>query len=374
MKILCVIDSLGSGGAQRQMVYLAKGLKRLGYDVDIFLYYPQYKHFIAEVEQAGIRVIKFNGRKRRGFSLSVLLSLILALRTGVYGGAISFLESPNIYLELARVFSPRLNVIVSERSSYTQGLSIRKERLKILFHRLANAVVANSHDHSLYLKSHRSLKQKCHVIWNGYPIHTEHAQFYRKIGSVPRFLVVGRVSPEKNGLRIIEACARYLEIYGESPCIHWAGRFDDSSSSENEYNLMNKLLFKYPKVKENWTWLGEISDMSRLYRSYDCLIHVSLFEGLPNTICEAMIYGCPVIASNICDHPKLIGQNERGRLCDPYSLDDICEAIRWFMLSSVKQRKAVAISARHFAEAHLSLETMVAEYDSLIKKRRKTKY
>lgn len=33
MKILCVIDSLGSGGAQRQLVSLAKGFKEKGNEV-----------------------------------------------------------------------------------------------------------------------------------------------------------------------------------------------------------------------------------------------------------------------------------------------------------------------------------------------------
>ena len=39
MKILVVIDSLGSGGAQRQKINLAIGFSKKGYDVDIFTYY-----------------------------------------------------------------------------------------------------------------------------------------------------------------------------------------------------------------------------------------------------------------------------------------------------------------------------------------------
>ena len=45
MKILCVIDSLGSGGAQRQIVNLACGLKKKGHDVDVFVYFPEFSFF-----------------------------------------------------------------------------------------------------------------------------------------------------------------------------------------------------------------------------------------------------------------------------------------------------------------------------------------
>ena len=38
-RILCLIDSLASGGAQRQMVGLAQLLKREGYGVKVLTYY-----------------------------------------------------------------------------------------------------------------------------------------------------------------------------------------------------------------------------------------------------------------------------------------------------------------------------------------------
>ena len=49
MKILCVIDSLGSGGAQRQLVQLAIGLKNKGVDVS-FLMYHNIHFFKSELD------------------------------------------------------------------------------------------------------------------------------------------------------------------------------------------------------------------------------------------------------------------------------------------------------------------------------------
>ena len=48
-------------------------------------------------------------------------------------------------------------------------------------------------------------------------------------------------------------------------------------------------------------------------------------------LCEAMLSGCFVVASSVCDHPKIIGDNERGILCDPLSPESICIALENFM-------------------------------------------
>ena len=56
MKILCLIEALGSGGAERQMVGLASLLKKDGNDVAVMTYYPKdfYKYVL---DEAGIEHI-----------------------------------------------------------------------------------------------------------------------------------------------------------------------------------------------------------------------------------------------------------------------------------------------------------------------------
>ena len=41
MKLLCVIDSIGSGGAQRQLVSIAKGIKAKGHCVSFLVYHNE---------------------------------------------------------------------------------------------------------------------------------------------------------------------------------------------------------------------------------------------------------------------------------------------------------------------------------------------
>ena len=80
---------------------------------------------------------------------------------------------------------------------------------------------------------------------------------------------------------------------------------------------VDELIESLPKCGKNWRWLGEESDIPGLLREHHALIHPSLYEGLPNVVCEALAAGMPVLVSNVCDHPLLVADGERGFLFDP---------------------------------------------------------
>ena len=120
-----------------------------------------------------------------------------------------------------------------------------------------------------------------------------------------------------------------------------------------------------------FNWLGVVDDVQDFYKSSDALMHVSIYEGLPNVICEAMLSGCFVIASNVCDHPLVLGDSERGILCDPLSPESICNAIEMFDGMEEAAKIAIIKKARNFAELEFNRDTMTDKYLALINKRLK---
>lgn len=366
MKILCVIDSLGSGGSQRQMVNLACGLKSKGHDVEMLLFFPELRFFREEVNAARILVHEVHTGK--GFSFKVLGKLINLMRTDKYEAVISFLHTPSIYVELARMIArPRLRLIVSERSSYLLESGSPQQKTARYLHLWADAVVANSFTHATWLKSHSWLLHKTHVIYNGYPFMVTKDQVDHDAGrQFPVFLIVGRIVASKNGVRLIEALVQFHQRNGYTPSVSWAGRQEVDPEALKVRAEMDRLLDENPKVLAHWQWLGERNDIPQLLANYDALIHVSLFEGLPNVVCEAFIAGRPVIASNVCDHPLLVEDGVRGLLCDPLSPESICAAIEQFTAMSAIERVLLGQNARNYAEQYLSIDRMVAEYEAVV--------
>jgi sugar transferase (PEP-CTERM/EpsH1 system associated) len=73
------------------------------------------------------------------------------------------------------------------------------------------------------------------------------------------------------------------------------------------------------------SWLGEREDIPVLLRCFDLYIQSSIFEGMSNTILEAMASGLPVVATRVGGTPELVDERVNGRLVpaqDPVALGD----------------------------------------------------
>jgi glycosyltransferase involved in cell wall biosynthesis len=101
-------------------------------------------------------------------------------------------------------------------------------------------------------------------------------------------------------------------------------------------------------------------------RSHDALIHPAYFEGLPNSVCEALASGLPVLISNTLDHPLLVQDGVSGLLFDPYSPVAIANAIQCFAKLDDTERCKMSQSARLYAEKELSLDKCVEKYEHLL--------
>jgi glycosyltransferase involved in cell wall biosynthesis len=363
LKILLVIDHFGSGGAQRQMVNLALGLRARGHEVQLFIYHPDHGFFRAPIEEAGIPVHEV--RKRAGFSFRVLRRLAGLLREEDYDGVISFLDSPNVYAELAGMLSPGTRLIVSERASHRSDRNRVEGLLRRVLHRRAAVVVANSHSHAAWLARFPWLRGRTTTIYNGYP-NAPRAGTAATGGSPLRLLVIGRVGPEKNGLRLMEALSLLHERGRTVPLVSWVGKQDGRAAGLAYRRELDRRLELHPEVKANWTWLGERSDIRELLEAHHALIHPSLHEGLPNVVCEAFLAGRPVLASNVCDHPLLVEEGSRGFLFDPEDAHSIADAIERLSALPRERWTELSVNARRYAEANLGIEQMVDAYESLL--------
>jgi len=346
------------------MSWLALGLKARGHDVELFLYQPSQSHFRQVIEAAGIAIHEVPRHGRTGFSLRVLWCLVRQFSQG-FDRVISFQPTANFYSALARMTAPSVKLVAGERTSSAARVSSKRRLIRWVAALLSNYVVANSESNAAYLRQLSGLSKKVFAVWNGYYV-TGAPSFGNRPG-FRRLLVIARISPEKNGLRLMKALAMFQERHGWLPEVSWAGRRDSDPASLQIQAEMDQCLEDHPHVAASWTWLGEIKNVQELYQQADGMILPSIYEGLPNVVCEAMLAGCPVIASDVCDHPKLLGEDgDRGLLCDPLSPEAICEAFERMDALGDQGREDMARRAREFAGEQLSLDRMVAQYEKLL--------
>jgi glycosyltransferase involved in cell wall biosynthesis len=364
MKILFVIDHFGGGGAQRQIVELACGLDRRGHAVEMFTYFPQYDFFRPQLDKR--RIVVHEYRKGRGFSLGVVGKLASLTRSGGFDVVVSYLNSANIYAELATLVSRKSQLVVSERTSHHDDSSWLAAQSRRLMHGVADWVVVNSQAHCDWLRRKWWLEEKVSCIYNGVDL----GVFYPSHCSPPsprqlRLLAIGRIGPEKNLLNIISALGLLYEEQGFAPEVSWVGDRDGSAAGRLYCSRVDDLLDSLPEIRKRWSWLGVQTAIPQLLWSHHALIHASFYEGLPNVVCEALAAGMPVLVSHVCDHSLLVPEGERGFLFDPMDPLSIACAIEKLMKLDVETWRNVSSNAREYAESSLSIDRMVSEYEAL---------
>jgi glycosyltransferase involved in cell wall biosynthesis len=364
VRVLCVIDCLGSGGAQRQMVNLARGLAQRKHQVELFVYYPQHDHFAPLLQEAGIAV--HSRTKRARFSLAPARELRRLIKERRFEAVTAFLATPSLYAEIAHLATPRVPLVVSERFMYT-GDSLRPATwLLQQAHRLASHITVNSHHQRERMERvFPWMRGRLTTIYNGVDL----ARFapredLRGPADRLRFLVLSSVVPKKNALGLARALAQYRDQYGGTGMVRWVGKVSSDPVAQNEYTQVNRLLSEL-RLHDQWQWLGERQDIPEQLCSHDALIHPSFYEGLPNAICEALACGRPVLASGVGDHARLVQEGTTGFLFDPKRPESLAHTLHRFQLLSAQERVRMGHRARLYAERELSVDTFSKRYEEL---------
>ncbi len=358
-----VIDHFGSGGSQRQFIHLMNGLCKKGHKVSIFTYHKSQSFFEREINKERIKVESVE-KKKIGW-LGVVTSLVREIRQKKPDIVVSFLHIPNLLCECIRLVAGINFLIVSERTSRHHDHNFVTRKIRRIFHLCATKVVVNSNDHRTWISDNfpfLSTRLKC--IYNGVEDEFFHVPKLEYSRDKIRFISVGRIDSNKNALVIAKAMILFVERNGWCPSFDWVGRLGHRDEDERYFRTVDDLIQSNNKVNASWRWQKEEKDILSILKNSHVLIHASRYEGLPNVICESLATGRPVIASRVCEHPKLIGvDGERGFLFDiddPKSLT--IEIERMLELNEVDW-EILSERCRSFATANFGLQRMVDEFN-----------
>lgn len=363
MKLLFIIDSLGSGGAQRQMVTLAAGLVYRGHRVEIFTYYDE-DHFAGLAQAAGV-VVHVHVKPSR-YSMQPLQKLRKLMRDGGFDCALAFLETPALYAEIARIGRAVPRLVVSERFCYSPSTLGARGQLKQQMHRLANWITVNSHhQRSMMVNMFPWMEGKICTIWNGCDTqHFRATPLPDRVEGVLRVQVLASLAMKKNPMGLARAVVLCRERYGLRVEVNWAGVPTVSVEGDQAKTVTDSIL-KSANALSQWHWAGEIKDVRPLFANCDVAVHPSFAEGLPNAICEALSSGRPVLASDFGDHDRLLNGGANGALFDPGRPESIVESLGAYARLNAGERARMAQAARTFAEQELSTGRFVQAYEDL---------
>ena len=370
LNIILFIRSLGIGGAERQLLILAKGLAER-HDVTVMTFYDDQQYEFTDEENTPYRYVTLNKRGRWD-TVGFLLRFIKELKRINPDVIYTFMNTASVFGLLVKLFGLDVLVVWGVRSSNVNlalyGLVPRLFRwLECRLSVLADKVISNSYaGRDEAIKSGFADKQFL-VIPNGIDanrfVYNEKSRVsIRKKYSIPQeeivIGIVARHDPMKGIEYFLEAARIHLSDYPNTIFI----LIGDGDIS---YSNCLKLMAKDLKVDNNIRWVGKTSDVTPFYSAMDIYTSSSVFgEGFSNTIGEAMSCQLPVVVTDVGDAGYVTG--EFGRLVSPRKPDDI--ASEWSRLLSMNPEdlQQLRASSREWISRQYSIGNMIESTENAL--------
>lgn len=352
-KIVCLIDDLCPGGAQRQLVGLACLLKENGYDVFVMTYHNDdfYKYVLSENGIPHIYDVSFES------SITRICRITMQIKKLAPDVVIAYQESPSLIACCSKMFGNKFKLIVSERNT-TQYVGLN-ERIRFFLYNFANVIIPNSHSQESFLRKYNPLFQKkIHTVTNF--VDTEKFIVNPSVEKENRIISVGRITPQKNILNYIQAVKLVVD-QGYATTIDWFGNTDLPEYEASCKHLINKL-----DLEKHFVFHQATNDIIPEYQKSMVFCLPSIYEGFPNVVCEAMSCGVPILCSNVCDNPNIITSEQYGILFDPNDVNDIANAITKFLRLNKEQKSKMGKDCREIAVRMFSKQSFVKQYIEII--------
>ena len=369
IKIVHIINSLGTGGAE-MMLY--KLLSRIDREV----FEPTVVSLLADgsiekqIKALGIPVHYVGS----GLPLSLLhfKRLVQDLDPDLVQG---WMYYGNLAAQVGSLFLPRrIPVIWNIRYSLSQSRLLDEKpmtlasiwvgaRLSGCPVRIVNNSITSAEQHGRRMGYRRD---RWEIIPNGFdtglfvPSRAARGEVRRSLGLEQDALLIGLISrfhPQKDHLNFLSAAALLVK---RCPQVHFllAGSGVDQ---ENGW-LIDQIgaLGLSGKVH----LLGERNDTPRVIASLDiATLSSSYGEGFPNVIGEAMSCGVPCVGTDVGDLARIIG--ETGLVVPPKKADLLAAAWKELVDQGEERRRELGERARRRIMEHFPLDVVTRKYEDL---------
>lgn len=283
-KILFVLPSLGAGGAERVLSFVCQQLDPNAFEVKLIVLGFK-KEAVYNVDT--IPVIYLN-KPRLLLGIVTLFKVILKEKPAIVVSSIVHLNLMmgcfSLFLSKTK-FIGREASVVSKMNEFSKFNSTLSTLLMKVFYPKLSAIICQSDDmRDDFIQTLKLNPSKLILIHN--PI-TFLPTFERekKMNSKLNFVTVGRLSPEKGYLRIIDGLSK-IDQYDFHYTIIGSGPQEE---------LIREKLEKY-KLTAKVTFIPFTSNVLEEVNRNDYFIQGSYVEGFPNAVLESCIVGTPVIA------------------------------------------------------------------------------
>lgn len=357
VNIIFVFGNLERGGAERQGLYLARYLKeRCGAHVQIWGLNERPGKLSVLCEQSDIPWRGFSFPLSKVKALLYLALLARSLKKEKPDILLPYTYFPNVVCGLVWKFTGAKLCVWNQRD---EALNLNTTFWQKAAVSSTPRFIANSTNaKDALVRLYQLREDNVQVIHNGISLPPPAASrevWRKRLHLSPETFVacmLANIHQDKDHVTLLKAWRAVLDMTKQeqaAPVLLLAGRC-------HEYGEKMKSLASELDLGDCIRFIGEVDDVSGLFRAVDLCVHSSKSEGLPNGVLEAMSAGLPIVGTNIPGIREAVGDAGIHFLAPPGNSDMLAAHIFEFFQDPLLRTKiGYALQKRVREEFDLAL-------------------
>jgi|ERR1035437_182436 glycosyltransferase involved in cell wall biosynthesis len=345
--ILIFCKTLTKGGAEKQALILSKQLADKGKEIILVNWSGD------KIDKSNSDYIQDNAIRYIGLFGNIIMKFIhfqKVIKNEKISIIISYLTLPNCVAGISKLFNRKLKTIGGIRTEKFPFYKFLSE--KIVHNYLNDVTVFNNYSAKIKFTKMGFNPRKICVIHNAISV----PELYKSNGN-------------KNGINIITV-ARFVRSKDFPTALNSfklmieKNRVDKFKYYVVGYGPMEneiKLLVRQLNLNEEVEILINPPNIYDILKTCDIYLSTSLFEGLSNSIMEAMVAGLPVIATEVGDNGYLIKNRYNGFLVPCRDVNSIVEKLE-YLANFDNTRKEFGNNSYRIIKNEFSVEKMTENY------------
>jgi glycosyltransferase involved in cell wall biosynthesis len=359
IRVLFLIGAYGTGGKERQLAELIKGLPSGEFELHLLIK-SEGAHYLDDIKD---KLSSFLSLDRARFGRKAFRDIVYHINKIKPDIIHSWADTTSFYAALSRPFAKGKSVLIDGSirmapprvDRFTVGYAQRK-----VINALSDIIVANS---KAGLKIYKVPERKSRCIYNGFDSDRlagmrDPFQLKSELGIMTEYLIgmVARFDHEKDWPTFFLAAEKMLETRQDVTFIAVGGGID-----MDKYRALVK-----PVNRKRFIFTGERNDVESIVNLFDIGVLASYSEGISNSIIEYMALGKPVIASGTGGIPELVVHNETGFIFWVGDHEALFQSMMK-LLNDKRLRNTIGLKAKKRILQMFSFEQFVQAYTDLYK-------
>ena len=312
-KIIHLITTIEFGGAEKQLLILARNQIKQGLEVEVF-YLKGKPELKKRFEKEGVKVNSLLVDRPFIYQITNFRKFIRNNEIPVH----THLPQAELVASLAC----KKKKFVISRHNFEPFWPNKPKLVSVLLSRFvtsrASGVIAISNAIKNYLIMTKEVSKRFQmsVVYYGFEQEADDHSYSNEltheiVNSTKNYRLgtIGRLVPGKNYPTMLKAVAKIASV---DPTV----KFFVVGGGRSEQELIK--MCKDLKIKDNVIWLGRTEHIREFLSKIDLFIFASKGEGFGLVLLEAMLANKPILAANNSAIPEVLGSNYKGL----FSTDD----------------------------------------------------